>query len=278
MQVNTGLKYAKMSVNVAGINVVVTSTNSGLLAALQTRYQDYLDEGEVKLKVIINLKGRHRESSLLDTGTTFKDKRCVFTAPGYEGYIDIDEKYGELNLSSRRPVDEVDYYLRVAYALLAFEVGGLMFHTAGIVRKGEAHLFFGHSGSGKTTVSRVSKNDIVLNDDLLILLPQSSGNQENRNWIASSTPFWNPSQVQPTHRSAPVAGIYRLVQNHDVYLEPMGSGQALAEMISNIPVIPDDPARGIELLKRGTSILRDVPAYRLHFLPDDSFWGVIDSN
>lgn len=273
---NTSQKCAQMSMGVAGINVLITSTNSSLLAALQTRYQDYLDDGEVKLEVIINLKGRSRESSLLDTGTTFNDKRCVFTAPGYEGYIEIDKKYGELNLSSRRPVEEVDYYLRVAYALLAFEAGGLMFHTAGIVRKGEAHLFFGHSGSGKTTVSRMSKKDIVLNDDLLILLPRSSGKQEDKNWIASSTPFWNPSQVQPTRRSAPVAGIYRLVQSHDVYLEPMGPGQALAEMISNVPVIPDDPARGTELLNRGTSILREVPAYRLHFLPDDTFWDVID--
>jgi len=163
----------------------------------------------------------------------------------------------------------------VAYALLVFEVGGLMFHTAGIVRKGKAHLFFGHSGSGKTTVSRVSDTDTILNDDLLILLPQPGKDPANFKWMAYSTPFWNPTQVQPTRESAPVVGIYRLVQDRDVFLEPMGSGQALAEMISNIPVIPDDPARGTELLNRGTTFLKEVPAYRLHFLPDNSFWDVI---
>jgi hypothetical protein len=272
---NPNANLSELSLSIAGIGVLVKTNHAGLVSALQKRYQDYLNGDEVRTKLTILYQGKYRENSLLDTGMTFIDRRCVFTAIGYEGYINIDEQYGQLNLSSKTPVEEVDYFLRVAYALLAFEVGGMMFHTAGIVRKGKAHLFFGHSGSGKTTVSRVSDTDTILNDDLLILLPQSGRDQAKFKWMAYSTPFWNPTQVQPTRESAPVVGIYRLVQDQDVFLEPMGSGQALAEMISNIPVIPDDPARGTELLNRGTTFLKEVPAYRLHFLPDNSFWDVI---
>jgi hypothetical protein len=272
---NPNANLSELSLSIAGIGVLVKTNHAGLVSALQKRYQDYLNGDEVRTKLTILYQGKYRENSLLDTGMTFIDRRCVFTAIGYEGYINIDEQYGQLNLSSKTPVEEVDYFLRVAYALLAFEVGGMMFHTAGIVRKGKAHLFFGHSGSGKTTVSRVSDTDTILNDDLLILLPQSGRDQAKFKWMAYSTPFWNPTQVQPTRESAPVVGIYLLVQDQDVFLEPMGSGQALAEMISNIPVIPDDPARGTELLNRGTTFLKEVPAYRLHFLPDNSFWDVI---
>jgi len=68
-----------------------------------------------------------------------------------------------------------------------------------------------------------------------------------------------------------------VVQDIEVYLEPMGSGQALAELVSNIPVIPDDPSRGEILLQRGKRFLDSVPAQRLHFLPDDSFWKVIQA-
>jgi hypothetical protein len=136
-------------------------------------------------------------------------------------------------------------------------------------------LFFGHSGSGKTTVARVSRDDIVLNDDLLLLIPGNSGENRKIRWIANATPFWNPTQVSPSNHSGPVVGLYRLVQDIEVYLEPMGAGQALAELISNIPVIPDDPSRIEILLNRVNEFLESVPAYRLHFLPDDSFWNVI---
>lgn len=262
-------------IGVAGLNTRVISKNTDLVMALKKRYEEYPCSGESLLEVKIDTVGQMRASSLIDHGTLFMNGVCNFQAPGYEGFIDAEKGKGELSLSSKRILDEVDYYLRVAYALLAFDAGGMMFHAAGILRNGEAHLFFGHSGSGKTTVARVSRDDIILNDDLLLLIPgKLSGNQESM-WMAYATPFWNPTQVAPTNKSGPVVGLYRLVQDKEVYLEPMSSGQALAELVSNIPVIPDDPSRGGILLQRGIRFLGNVPAQRLHFLQDDSFWNVI---
>ena len=262
---------------VAGLNTRVLSNNADLIMALQKRYADYSCSGDALLEVKIDTVGQKRESSLLDTGTSFKNGVCQFDAPGYEGFIDAENGKGELSLSTKRSLDEVDYYMRVVYALLSFDAGGMMFHAAGIVRNGEAHLFFGHSGSGKTTVARVSRDDIILNDDLLLLIPWNSGVNRESRWMAYATPFWNPTQVAPTNQCGPVVGLYRLVQDIEVYLESMGSGQALAELVSNIPVIPDDPSRGEILLQRGKKFLKSVPAQRLHFLPDDSFWNVIQA-
>jgi hypothetical protein len=57
----------------------------------------------------------------------------------------------------------------------------------------------------------------------------------------------------------------------------MRPGQTLAELVSNIPVIPDDLSRGDELLKRCAMLSEDIPVYCLHFLPDSSFWEAIDA-
>ncbi len=267
----------EFSLTISRIGIRVISNNSKLVEALHRRYQEFSGDSEPHLKVNVQYEGHHRTSALLDTGLIFKDRICKFTAPGYDGFIDVGKERGDLKLSSVQPVEDVDYFLRVAYALLAFEAGGLLFHAAGVVRNGWTFLFFGHSGSGKTTVARLSKNDIVLNDDLVMLLPDSQGSQERSNWVAYATPFWNPTQVRPTPHSAPCAGLYRLVQDRDVFLEPMSQGQALAEMVSNVPVIPDDPTRNSELLKRGMDLLGAMPAYLLHFLPDDSFWDAVES-
>jgi hypothetical protein len=94
--------------------------------------------------------------------------------------------------------------------------------------------------------------------------------------MAYATPFWNPTQVTPTNQGAPVIGLYRLVQDKEVYLEPMGPGEGLAELVSNVPVIPDDPSRGEALLQRCAELIKVVPVNRLHFLPDSSFWEVVN--
>lgn len=265
------------SIGIAGLNTLVFSNNEDLILALQNRYGAYPCQGDILLEVNVDYVGKKRTSSMLDTATQFEDGICHFCAPGFEGFIDSMSGVGELILSSKRPLDDVDYYLRVAYALLSFDSGGLMFHAAGIVREGEAYLFFGHSGAGKTTVARVSNDDLVLNDDLLLLLPVISRGDQSANWIAYATPFWNPTQVAPTNQYAPVRGLYRLVQDQDVYLESMGSGQALAELVSNVPVIPDDLWRGEELLNRCARLIEDIPVNLLHFLPDSSFWEAIEA-
>lgn len=263
--------WPSFGLSIAGIGVSVVCNDESLLMQLSRLYREFALEGDEQFKVRIELRGREGVGAFLEVDTSFRDSIMEFKSPVYEGFVDTHNAYGQLSLSSSRPQDEVEYFLRVVYALLVFNAGGLLFHAAGIVRRERAFLFFGHSGSGKTTISRLSRDNVVLNDDLVVLLPQGEG------WRAYATPFWNPTQIRPTSNSAPVAGLFRLVQDKDVFLEAMGKGQAIAEMIASVPVIPEDRSRGVELLARCGSLLEEVPSYRLHFLPDDSFWTVVDN-
>jgi hypothetical protein len=74
-----------------------------------------------------------------------------------------------------------------------------------------------------------------------------------------------------------LAALLRLVQDQQVSLEPMRPGQALAEVVSNMPIIPADPWMGDAVLARGQALVAAVPAYRLHFQPEPTFWKVIDA-
>jgi hypothetical protein len=133
-------------------------------------------------------------------------------------------------------------------------------------------VFFGHSGSGKTTVARNSSGKRVLNDDLVVL------QREGEYWNASSTPFWNPTQVKPLNLSGKIHALYQLVQDRHVVLEPVSPAIALAEFLANVPVMNGDPTRGQELVERCLMIVNSVPVYRLHFLPDGTFWVVLEDS
>jgi hypothetical protein len=182
----------------------------------------------------------------------------------------VREDDAQLTVISPHPFEPIDYFLRAALALLAFEAGGVLFHAAGLARRSNGYAFFGHSGSGKTTVTRVSSEAVILNDDLVVLLPQAG------RWLLCATPFTNPSQVRPAKPQAvPLAALYRLVQDQRVFVEPIDPAAAIAEVIASSPVVSADPDRAADLLARAERLVSVVPVQRLHFLPDPSFWAVV---
>jgi hypothetical protein len=264
---------SRIVLSIAGYTVAVACNDDALAAHLRQHYARFSPAGsEPPLLVLSATLDPHFWPVRMQAHETAycHTTRCLET-PGSEGMIDIDAGYARQRLSPRHPATDIEYALRVIYALLAVRAGGLLFHGAGIVRCGQTFLFFGHSGSGKTTVSRLSPDDTVLNDDLVLLLPGE------HTWTAYATPFWNPTQAgQPMPGSAPLGVLLRLVQAPHVGLEPLSQGQALAEVLSCVPGLASDATSSLRLLAIGARLLQMVPIWRLHFLPDASFWTVVE--
>src|SRR3989304_5461427 len=185
--------------SVGDFGVAIECDDASLAEGLRRRYRHFSARTAIRFTACIHLAGDAGTSALSDTALVFSEGLAHFAAPGYEGTIDDKIGRGWLTLSSAQPVNDVDYFMRVASALLAFRFGGLLFHAAGIVRSGRGYVFFGYSGSGKTTVARLASdaavlnavvpnavvpNAVVLNDDLLLLMPSSLG------WVVHATPFW----------------------------------------------------------------------------------------
>jgi hypothetical protein len=257
------------TLNIAGHHIALTCENNRLFNALCQRYRLFLVDGEAQFKIEVDWKKNTNSAPFLIPDIYFRNQQVQLTGRDFSGLCDVINRQSSLVTGVTTPLAAIDYFLRVVFALIIFEAEGMMVHGAGILHSGCGYLFFGHSGSGKTTVSRSSVNDEVLNDDLVAL--ESQGNT----WRMYSTPFWNPTQVEPKPLVAPLTAMYRLVQDKKVFLEPFEPGQALAEIISNIPVIPTNPAQNSLLMERCLNLLEKVPVHQLHFLPDGSFWQVI---
>jgi hypothetical protein len=62
---------------------------------------------------------------------------------------------------------------RVVIAQRLLDTGGSLLHSSGVVIDGAAHIFFGYSGAGKTTVARLglAQGYLVLSDDIDLLIP-----------------------------------------------------------------------------------------------------------
>jgi hypothetical protein len=256
--------------SIAGKSIGLYIDDESLAEYIKNKYLVYLTNDIPQSHISLFWRECSVDPPLTLPRTIFESEKITISSDGAKGYYDFNNRIGELSVSLKNPQIIIENYLRLIYAITIFSSGGLLLHSAGIIRKERAYIFFGHSGSGKTTISRISKKSTVLSDDLVILLPSSN------HWVAHATPFWNPIEGQFVHTSASINGLYHLVQDRKVFKVKLSKSKALAELLSNVPIIPLFPEMNNRLLERGLNIINSLPIYALHFLPDSSFWDVID--
>jgi len=265
----------RIYISIAGFVVELVFNHSRLVMYFSQRYADFLTSPTTQ-KMVITIdwtqpKGDGLYDNFVAMPVDFRvsGDRAFCDLPSYHADLDLKRSIGSLQIESVNPIDGIEYFLRVAMAFYLFDHGAILFHGAGLVRDGLAYVFFGKSGSGKTTVARLSRDAVVLNDDLVAFARNQVG------WQVYATPFTNPTQVPPEFLTAPLKSLYRLVQAQDVWLEPLSPSQGLAELVANVPVISINSNRSKDLMALCTDLALTVGVSNLHFLEDDTFWGVI---
>lgn len=264
----------QITINVAHIAVSIVATNPDIAQKIRHSYQDFLDPQATPLvTVMVNIRPGamyvEPQPGSWIIETQYTEERLIF-----KSY----QEYGELNLQTGEgfiemsPDAYIENYLRVIYAWLCLKEGGLLLHSSGVIRQDAGYVFFGPSGAGKTTTSRLaSRQAIVLSDDLVII------RLLNEQYHLFGVPFKGELSDAPrANQDAPLKGIFRLRQDVRHYIEPMSRVIAVAEMAGSAPFINNIPALNGKLLMTCNRIARAVPIQQLHFRRDDGFWKVID--
>lgn len=258
-----------MSITIAAgpVAVALGCDDAPLAAALRRRYEPFLADGPPLLSVDIALGAPEPrpESIALD------GPRAVMAGTAMAAQIDLDAGRAWLLAEPGRAAEAAEQLLRVVFALLAFDAGGLLVHGAALAAGPRAYLFLGPSGAGKTTVARNAAGRRVLNDDLPLLWPAPGGCE------VFATPFSNPTQVAPAGPgSASLAAIFHLVQAPVVTRTPIRPAAALAALAARAPIVGSDPSRGARLLHRARTICAIVHSDYLQFTPNPSFWQIVE--
>lgn len=163
--------------------------------------------------------------------------------------------------------------LRFFLSAAALDAGGFVLHSAGVVHRDRAWLFFGPSGAGKsTTASRAPKGAELLGDDLVLVEPSGDA------WRACGVPFRGSFRgLPPNSRAcAPLAAALRLLQDDENRLETVPRIVQVAELLGEVPFLLEDE----ELRSRAGDVLEGFAAgavvRRLHLRDDGTFWSLLD--
>ena len=163
----------------------------------------------------------------------------------------------------------LDSMLRVFLTWKLLNHNGFLLHAATIVRNRKAYIFTGRSGAGKSTVASLSPEGSVLTDEISLL------RRENGVWRAYGTPFWGEFRAAGSNTSAPVAGIFRLLQAAENRVEALRPAAILRALLPNVLFFSTAAEANRRLLDILSQAALEVSGYNLAFRKNASFWEVL---
>lgn len=179
--------------------------------------------------------------------------------------------------------DLTEYYWPVLHLCLRCAVTAkhppdLLLHSSGIVSEGNAYLFSGPSGIGKSTLCGLFADDgayTILHDDIIAISHQGG------EFYAWSTP--PKDDITTRHSSgAPLRAVFFLKQDITNYTTGLSRRKGAGLLATNlIPTLALENGSFIfkpeESLGLSLMLAEVIPCYELHFRPERSFWECIPS-
>ncbi|MBA3533498.1 MAG: hypothetical protein H0T73_16390 [Ardenticatenales bacterium] len=262
----------RLRINIGDIIFDLNLPAAHLKTLLQSRYEPFLTDRAAIWQVTLTYDPSLKIEN--EPWIHHKGARTHFEIAGHTGWIDLDTREAVVSTPSdalaHSAVERVMAF--VCMQELPRYHNALLLHGAGIVINGKGYVFFGASGRGKSTVSRLARaRGQVLTDENVIIRLTPSGAE------LASTPFWGfgtPLEdiCRIPYQQVPLLGLYSLVHAPDFTLTALPPAAAVMELLTSEKVATERAASATAWLAMADRIIKEVPIYRLGFRPTLELW------
>jgi len=164
----------------------------------------------------------------------------------------------------------IDAILRIVHTLALARQGGMLLHAASAIHHGNACVFAGVSGAGKTTISRLAPHDVtLLTDEISYVRKIDSG------YVCFGTPFTGELAKLGENVSGPLEAVYLLAQGPENKIEPVPVPDAVRSVLANVLFFAEQPELVRQVFHSVCELVDRVPVSRLTFVPDSRVWEMI---
>jgi hypothetical protein len=263
--------------------VLIEGLPAGQADGFLERYRPFAADGDGDCDLRVMVRDARRSEWLPpDEGGRYRMAAAPepgglrLAAHGFAGWFRARDRVGAVALCHGRydpPERALENYLRACVAWVALERGGLLLHSASIVRGGAAYLFFGASGAGKSTLASLDREGRIVSDDLTLLMPGPGGRLH-----VVGTPFRGTYTAgDPVTGRHPLHSAYRLRQDERTFVARASAARATAALLANLTFVIDQIGRVPGLAERLEPRLRGIPTYELHFRRAPDFWRALEA-
>lgn len=150
-----------------------------------------------------------------------------------------------------------------------------VFHASCVLKKnGNAYLFLGHSGAGKTTITSLSNSRDILGDDMNIVSIEENELVVEAGAIGGQ--FMSTIGYSTKRKVEKIFWLKQSSENKTVELSPMAGTQRLLASFANLNWEALSEDRKNKLIDFSHKVTGSTKIEELYFRRDESIWDVID--
>ncbi len=253
--------------------------DEGLARLIQKEYDGFLSTRETPYQLRLNYTSRlHPDEEQFNLTAGFNNDYFYLRSTALICFYRLATGRGVLHVAPSDYGTEavLQNGFRYLCQLLALQQHSIFFHAAGIYHWGlqKAFLFMGASGSGKTTICRLSSTSEyqIISDDLVLVGITPGGIK------LYPSPFFGELKGESSHCQAfPVAGIFLIRKGKDNQITtPLSTSEQVATLAANLPYVESyDRLRQQQILSLLAQLAYQQPLSQLTFTKQPSFWEEI---
>ncbi len=191
----------------------------------------------------------------------------TFTRADY--VIEVDNEYRHAHIKVHDDLALKHALMNVYSSLIVYHNWGLLIHSSCVKENGQAHIFAGHSGSGKSTTALLSYPRELLSDEATIvkITPDEI--------MIMNSPFRSELETPYMEGYFPLSRIHMLYQAQQNCHIALKKSDAYIHLIDKIFFWTDHDHATKKILDLLNILVSRVPVYNLHFQKDHTFWELI---
>lgn len=177
----------------------------------------------------------------------------------FSAVLNLETGLGELRAAPNEQC--FDAFLRSLLSFLLIRSGGLMLHSAGLVKGGKAYIFLGKSGAGKSTLSRLAAaaGAEVISDELNLV------RYKKGRFMVYGSPFWGEMRSAGRPGAWPLGGVFRLKKAGTNRVSPCSKPEALRLLLRCLVNFYRGPEAAALALENSARLLSSVRVSTLEF-------------
>jgi hypothetical protein len=192
-----------------------------------------------------------------------------YTRTDYKLSIDSNYRYAAISVYDELALKHALMHLMSTY--IVHHGWGLLIHSSCILENGHAHLFAGHSGAGKSTVTALSLPRGIFSDEATLVKISSDV------VTVFHSPFRSEFHTNLNEQLTPssLSSIQILHQSPTNRRLPIKKTDGLLTLMNKVFYWSPSPEVARKILGKLKEMVEIVPVYELHFRKEPTFWELI---